>query len=98
MNAQKLIDHIIKIIEMVKPLKTSAFKVIPTILHQNGEPLLLLPKPPDYFRVCSVLRCDVDNMNIALEMPYWPVALTADGYSTNIDATKKMGNPRTCKA
>ena len=89
LNSEKLVTHVFEVIKSVKPIINSADKDVSRILLQTIEPTDF-PKPPKYFEVCTLLHFSVESKVINLCMMFWPVAIVADGCSTNSCASGKL--------
>ena len=88
LNSDKLVDHLIRMIGSIHPLQCqSADQEVSRLLLVNHE-ADSFPKPPLFFHICKLLH--MDTTTISLEMPFWPVAVTADGCSTNMAAGDKL--------
>lgn len=86
LNAEKLYEHIISTIQSIHPLYHNASS---TMMRRYGDDPLI-PLPPSYFRVCEIITFSEEQKLIQLVMPFWPVAVTADGCSTNIAAGNQL--------
>ena len=89
LDSEKLMVHLINMIKSIHSLgENSSDKEVSRLLLRELEPDQF-PRPPQFFEVCKLLHFDSAVHIINLEMPYWPLAVTADGCSTNVAAGDK---------
>ena len=91
LNAEKLVDHFIATIIPIHPLPShsNAFHEILSLVAPGTAGFFPM-KPLEYLKACKLLFHEEKNKILALEMPDWPVAINADGCSTNISARDKL--------
>ena len=89
LNALKLCEHIINTIRSVHPVKDPADASLLKALSKHHRSIDI-PLAPSYFKVCQLIHFSEDTKTIQLIMPNWPIAITADGCSTNMAAGDKL--------
>ena len=89
MDHTKLVSQIISVINNVQTFGASSFEDAKITFLRNFEaefPDSIAPSPPSIFRCCKMSSIDFETKSIQLVFENWPVALVADGCSTNVTA------------